>query len=132
MITKKQHFVTFLSPGTFVHEETTNPIDSWDVDKAVKMSRKIVERHNAKPFAFFFSTKGRGESDLDSKEINCSGRYYLGGKVMSLDQVKRKMPNETTLIWNMEVNGWKNIVINTNSWKITQPLEDDDTVIPQP
>jgi len=41
----KKHFVHFLSPGTFVAEETSKPIASWSVEKAVKMAREITERH---------------------------------------------------------------------------------------
>ena len=41
----KAHFVTFSSPGTFVHEETTKPIGSWDTEKAIEMAREITERH---------------------------------------------------------------------------------------
>ena len=77
----KKHFVTFLSPGTFVAEESTKPIDSWDVDKAVKMARSIKERHNARPYGFQFSTRERGPDDLDSKVTKQSGVYWLGGKV---------------------------------------------------
>ena len=33
----KKHFVTFLSPGTFVSETTTKPIASWSVEKAKAM-----------------------------------------------------------------------------------------------
>ena len=32
----QKHFITFVSPGTFVHEETEKEIDSWDVEKAKK------------------------------------------------------------------------------------------------
>lgn len=125
----KKHFVTFLSPGTFVHEETTEPIDSWDIGEAIKRSRSIKERYNAKPFAFQFSTRARTDKDLDSKEVKRSGRYYLGGRVLTLAQVKKEMPNEKILIGNMECNKWHNIVINTNSWKVTQPLYADDLVL---
>lgn len=31
----EQHCVTFISPGNCVHEESTKPIDSWDVDNDV-------------------------------------------------------------------------------------------------
>ena len=129
----KKHFVTFLSPGTFVHEETTKPIDSWDVDKAREMARAIKERHGATPFAFVFSTRQRGPLDLDSKEVAHSGRYYLGGKVETLEEVEaRQDPNEDTLRFNMRCNEWHRIITNRNSWKITQPLETDDVVLEWP
>ena len=34
-IVKKKHFVVFLSPGTFVHEQTSKEVKEWDVDKLV-------------------------------------------------------------------------------------------------
>ena len=74
----KKHFVTFLSPGTFFHEETTREVDSWDVDAAVTQSRQILERHNATPFGFYFTTRERGEDDFNSREVARSGTYYLG------------------------------------------------------
>jgi tRNA/tmRNA/rRNA uracil-C5-methylase (TrmA/RlmC/RlmD family) len=46
----KKHFVTFLSPGTFFNEETTKPIDSWDVAKALEMSKTVVERYEQRPY----------------------------------------------------------------------------------
>ncbi len=126
----KAHFVTFLSPGTFVHEETTNPIDSWDVAKAKKMARTITERHGATPFAFYFSTRKRGVRDLDSKEVVHSGRYYLGGVIETLEEVEaRQDPKEDILRCNMRANKWHRIIINKNSWRVTQPFEDDDVLL---
>ena len=125
----KAHFVTFLSPGTFVCEETTKPIESWDTKEAVKMSKKITERYGAKPFAFVFSTRERGDKDLDSKTTKTSGRYFLGGKVLTLADVEKQMPKETTLISNMRCNGIKKVVVNDNSWRSIQPLEPKDVVL---
>lgn len=126
----KQHFVTFLSPGTFVAEQTTKPIDSWDVDEAVKMAKKIKERYGARPYGFQFSTRERGPNDLDSKETKVSGTYYLGGKVETLKELEaRNDPKEEILRSNMRCNGWAKIVTNTNSWKWTQPLQKSDTVL---
>ena len=68
----KKHFVTFYSPGTFVAEQTTKPIDSWDVELAVSMSGEIKERYGALPYGFQFSTRERGENDLDSHEVETS------------------------------------------------------------
>ena len=126
----KKHFVTFYSPGTFVAEQTTKPIPSWDVEKAIDMSKNIKERYGALPYGFQFSTRIRGKDDLDSHESKHSNMYYLGGEVLSLAQVKaRNDPNDKILISNMETNKWEKIIINTNSWKWTQPLEKDDVVL---
>lgn len=93
------------------------------------MAKKITERHGAKPFAFTFSTRERGDKDLDSKVTKESGRYFLGGRVMTLAEVEREMPKEEILIGNMRSNHWDKIVLNTNSWRIVQPLEKDDVVL---
>jgi hypothetical protein len=124
------HFVTFLSPGTFVSEQTELPIDSWDVAKACEMAHGITERHNATPYGFYFSTRARGDDDLDSKVTKRSGAYFLGGNVETIDQVEqRNDPTERILLSNMKCNGWNQIVVNTNSWKTTQPLRDGDVVL---
>jgi len=125
----KKHFVTFFSPGTFFCEETTQRIESWDVDEAVKMSKGIVERYGAKPFAFQFSTRTRGVFDLDSKTTKTSARYYLGGKVMTLLDVQTQMPKEEILISNMKCNGWDKIIVNNTPWRSAQPLQKDDVVL---
>ena len=96
----KAHFVTFLSPGTFVCEETTKPIESWDTKEAVKMSKKITERYGAKPFVFVFSTRERGDKDLDSKTTKTSGRYFLGGKVLTLADVEKQ--KEALASWRIQ------------------------------
>ena len=126
----KKHFVTFCSPGTFVAEQTTKPIDAWDVDKAKKMSKEIKERYGATPYGFFFSTRKRKDDELDSKIIKESGMFYLGGKIFTLKMLKeRNDPKDKILISNMECNGWKKIVENNNSWKWTQPLRKGDKVL---
>lgn len=129
----KKHFVTFFSPGTFLAEEDTKPIDSWDVDKAVEMSKSITQRYYAKPYGFRFSTRGREEGDLDSKVIATSHMYYLGGEVLTLREIeKRKDPKDSILISNMKANGYNKVVVNTNSYKWTQPLQKGDIVLKYP
>ena len=129
----KKHFVTFLSPGTFVHENTTKPISSWDAAKAKKMAKGISERYAATPFGFYFTTRSRKSKDLDSQVTAESGIYYLGGKVETLAQVKKRATKDDhILILNMEVNHWNKIITNTNSWKITQPLRKNDIVVSWP
>ena len=126
----KKHFVEFLSPGTFVSEVTQKDIDKWDVDVATEMVAKIKERHGATPYGFRFITRSRKANELDSKITKTSGVYYLGGNVLTLEDVKaRKDPKDKTLIWNMEVNKIERVIENTNSWKVTMPLNKDDTVL---
>lgn len=124
------HFVEFMSPGTFVSEKTTKPIDSWSVDKALQMAADVIERHGARPFGFRFITRERGETDLDSKVTKFSGIYYLGGTVRTIEDVERDaLPDENILLANMRGNRWHRIITNSNSWKWTGVLNDEDTVL---
>ena len=126
----KKHFVTFLSPGTLFSEQTTKEIASWDIDAAVEMSRHIIERYNAKPYGFVFTTREREPDDFDSQETGRSGTYFLGGDVLTLEQVKaRNDPDDTTLIWNMEINGFEKVVVSCTPWKSTHPLYEGDVVL---
>ena len=130
MIAVQQHFVTFYSPGTFTAEQSTKPIPSWDVDAAMAMARSVEERYGAVPYGFRFTTRGREADELDSREIAKSNFYYLGGRIETIDDVRRRGdPKETVLLCNMECNGWDRIVVNDNSWRWTQPLNAGDVVL---
>lgn len=126
----RQEFVEFFSPGTFVSETTRKPIDARSVDLACLMAREIKERHGTTPYGFRFVARERAEDELDAHDTDRSGFYYLGGVVETLAEVKaRATDKDRILIQNMECNGWKRIVTNTNSWTITQPLMDMDVVL---
>jgi hypothetical protein len=130
---KTVHFVTFYSPGTFVAESTTKPIQAWDVETAKMMARDIKERYTAVPYGFQFSTRQRGFDDLDSRETARSPMYWLGGVVETLAEVKaRATEKDRVLVSNMEANGYDRIVTNANSWRWTQPLQDGDVVLDWP
>lgn len=124
----EKHFVTFFSPGTFMAEQTTKEIDSWDVDKAIFMAASISERYNAKPYGFRFSTRSRGPDDLDSKVVERSGTYYLNCKVLTLDDIPDDDGNHI-LRSNMKANGFKKVVQPIQGWAWTQPLHDGDVVL---
>ena len=126
----KKHFVTFFSPGTFVPEETEKEIESWDTEKAIKMSKDIKERHNAKPYAFQFSTRERKDHELNSKIIKRSCKYFLGGQIYTLDEIKaRNNPNDATLVNNMEINNLNRVIENNNSWKTVLPFQENDILL---
>ena len=129
----ERHFVIFYSPGTLVSEQTALEIQAWDVDEAMKMAKSIKERHSARPYGFVFSTRSRGSKDLDSKESKRSHFYYLGGTIKTLVEVKAENnPDNRILIRNMEGNGYDKVIVNTNSWRITLPLNKDDVVLDIP
>lgn len=124
-----KHFVTFYSPGTFFAEDTTLPIDSWDVDAAKEMASKVVERYNATPYAFQFSTRTRNDDQLDSVESKRSTTYHLGGSLMDIEAVKQLIPDSSILQSNMRCNGWNQVVLNDNSWRSVQPFKDGDVLL---
>lgn len=128
-----KHFVTFYSPGTFVSESSEKSIESWDVDQAKAMAKSISERHNSTPYGFTFCTRSRGPEDLDSKVTTTSPMHFLGGKVETLSEVEaRATKKDEILLSNMRCNDIKRIITNTNSWKATFPLEDNDVVLQWP
>lgn len=126
----EKHFVKFYSAGTFFAEDTVKEVDSWDVDKAIKMSKDITERYGAKPYGFRFFTKARTEANLDSKIVAQSGTYFINGVVETLEEIKAKGdPNNRILISNMEGNGWNKAVTTYNPYKWTQPFGENDTIV---
>jgi len=125
----KKHFVTFYSPGTFVAETTTKPIDTWDPCLAQDMARTIVERYGAKPYGFRFTTRERGPEDLDSMVTDASGMFFLGGEVKTVDDLKGDPANDT-LISYMKCNNWLRVFMSDAPWRWCQPLEDGDVVLP--
>jgi hypothetical protein len=130
----EQDYVTFYSPGTFFSETDSHKVEGWDVEAAVAKSAEINQRHGAKPYGFRFSTRSRTPDDLDAKETRASGFYYLGGTIRTYEQVvKDNKPSERTLRSNMKINEYKKIIENNNSWRVTQPFDDQrDVLLPTP
>ncbi len=128
----QKHFVTFYSPGTLFHEETTKEIGAWDVEQAVEMAKGIIERYNSKPFGFRFKTIDKTGADWSviTETIGESPMHYLGGEILTLEEIEaRNDPKDEILISNMKGNDWNRIIQNKNSWLITQPFLDGDLLI---
>lgn len=122
----EKHFVTFLSPGTFFSETTTKEIDTWSVDLAMQIARDIKERHGATPYGFRFETKT--SDGWEPKTVKSSGIYYLGGRLLTIDDIPDTKWNET-LRWNMKYNDIETVIENTNSWKVTMPFDKSKDVL---
>lgn len=139
VLTKDKNYVIFHSPGTFFDEKSSRPIESWDLKKAIKLSKEIDERYGAKPYGFSFVTyreadpvkdKNGNELKVEPKRIAWSpGTVYLGGIVETYDEVmKRNDPEEEILRNNMSGGMWT-IITNTNSYKTVRPFKLDDVIV---
>jgi len=129
MTTMEKHFVTFLSPGTFVSEQSTREIDSWDVEKAMEMANEIVERYNARPYAFYFTTKTRTDEDFDSKRTATSCTYHLGGEILTIEDVEKEGGKDNSIMLSNMRGGIPKVVRNRNSWEHHAPFKDGDVLL---
>lgn len=135
----RKHYVTFLSPGTFFNEESDRPIAEWDPRAAVALADTIVERYGATPYAFMFSTRLEAEPIPDgeggtlgvaSKTVTTSGRYYLGGKLLTVDEIAaRAAPDESILLSNMKCNDWPIVVEIARKYRTIQPFEENAVIV---
>lgn len=122
----KKHFVTFLSPGTFVSERTTKEISSWDVNQALEMSKNIVERYGATPYCFYFTTRERLSEDFNSREIERSAPHFFGGKVETIEEImERNDPSEEILRQNMVDNKYHRVWRATKGCACAIPMKSD-------
>jgi len=114
-----KHYVEFYFPGIIVMESSILKI------KSRKEEFKIPD--GAYGYRFFDKeeVKIKGEI-LEGRRKNWSGTYYFG-EVLSLKELKERFPDEDTLIHNMEMNDWEQIVRTTRG--IFQPFEKGDKII---
>ncbi len=64
---------------------------------------------------------------LMSERINVSPMHYYGGKLYTVEELKREFPDSHTLISNIEGNGYpKAIRCRTGNW---QPFEKTDVFV---
>lgn len=120
-----KHFAEYLFPGFLFAEETTRELTK----------RSVAEGFNNAPEgAYCFTLYDTEEApDLGSdfnvtaKRKNVSGRFYLGGRVYTLEQVKAMGEEYRILAANMRGNGWERAIrCITGNW---QPFTDDDLLI---
>ena len=118
----KQHFITFLYPGVFFPEEATQAVESWDPAPWQNWEASLSYR----PFAFYFTTRERGDADLDSRQTAKSGRYYLGGEVIHLSNLPEDEAHSILRSNISQFAGQNAIKCSTGNW---QPFLPEDTLL---
>ena len=112
----RKPYVEFLYPGSFFSESSTSKVTSRDTSKL-----KVPK--NAFGFKFFDILSVVVEADgkqieLTSERLNLSPMHYYGGKLYTVAELKRDFPNNSTLISNVEGNGYaKAIKCRTGNWQ---------------
>lgn len=118
-----KHYAEFYSPGSFFNETDIVPMDCRSVDEAINKAPKTA-------FAFTFFDREELEQVgevLRGHSKNRSQRYYLGGDLLTVEQVKAQVPNSDILVNNMECNGWKQVI--RTPFGNFQPLHEGDVVL---
>jgi hypothetical protein len=129
-IVVSQNFVMFLSPGTFMAEQTEEEVEAWDVEAACRRANEIVERHRARPYGFLFITRGRSAKELNSREITRSPFYFINCRVETREEIEaRNDPRESTVRANMRINDIKAIARPKSGWDGFFPIRDGDVVL---
>lgn len=115
-----KHYVRFSFPGAFFSEYETEEV-------AERNPELITVPDGAFAYCFFDRTEEVVDGEkLIGKEKNFSPLTYFG-TAYTLEEVKAQFPEYTTLISNMECNGWNRVVrTRRGNW---QPLEEGDKVI---
>jgi pantothenate kinase len=118
-------YVEFLYPGIMVSETSSKEVKSRDISE--------IEIPGG-AYALKFYDIEYNEVNIDNKVFKdetkrCreTGWQYLGGEVLSLADVKKKMPTEKILISNMEGNKIKKVV--KTKFGQCMPMEKNDCVI---
>lgn len=141
-----RHFVTFIGPmpphkialGAYTFEMREVP--DWCIDNAVEIAGSLFLTENARPYAFYFTTRGRDRSELDSREINRSPNYYLGGRLMTLDAVERTAvadplldssadPSLKPVAANMRQTKTDTVIVNDNSWRFVGAFNSETDIL---
>jgi hypothetical protein len=119
----QKYYVEYLMPGIFMPESSMENIQESDMRSLEYIKGRAPEG----AFAFIFKVRTEIVKDKEIlvgrwKELR--GRFYIGGTIYTLQQMKRIHSELTILISNMECNGWKKVIqCSTGNW---QPFMKED------
>lgn len=127
MDTEKLTHVVYEHPGSFFAEESGRVVDHRDPQRAADSAPETA-------FAFTFHEIVTSTVVVDgeevvtrSKPLNVSGRYYLGGELLTYAQVEALDGDHRILLSNMRGNGWDPII--RCRFGNFQPFRDGDKIV---
>jgi hypothetical protein len=119
--------VRTLSAGGFFMDEGVSELAGRSIQEiAEKADRRTVGFSTQQVATGSVEIEGQ-TIELTSEPFDRSGTSWVDGEVLTLEQVKTRMPTEKTLIANMEGNGWSSIV-KTRAGSF-QPFVEGDSVV---
>ena len=123
-----KYYAEFLFPGLLFSESEHIELKSHNPNEALK---KMPESAFAFELYDIETRQGileNGEHIKNDKTVNQSGRFYPGGVLLTLEEIKSMDDkNHNILISNMEGNGW-NTVVKTRAGNY-QPIEKHDVIL---
>lgn len=127
---KKFIVFTIPEPGSPQPTKITMAAEEHSIELANKMADDLLQQVGIRPSGFHYTTRARGEEDLDSKEISKSPMYYFEGKTLTMDQVKElPEPKRTNMIYNMGAAKCDTVVVMEIKQEIGFPLKPGDVVL---
>ena len=99
-----QTFVKFWFQGAFFDEDSSKQVNARDIG-----ALDIPARAYALEFYDIRVTTDNGVV-LKSSPLNESSRFFIGGRVMTYDEIVAEMPDSQILIDNMRINRWSRVI----------------------
>ena len=131
---EKLDLVEFDSPGELSMDGMASIVTSREAEWKVDEALAFVSGLKFTPYRFRFVTRERDEDGV-FQETAASGYYWLGGKVIPLEEFKQEFKEIfPTLIRFMESEGEHRVVRHwsPNGYYVTDVLRDGDGVIEPP
>jgi len=124
----RKTFVTFFHRGNLLQGRST-------IEVAERDPAKVAVPKGAYAFqfkdAFYATVENNGELvELHSEPLDVSGTYYVGGTVMTREDVVREFPEKRVLLDNMENSGLGRVILIAGD--IFEPFDEGDTLLPTP
>jgi len=127
----ERHFVLLLIPMKSFHGEREIPIEKWDVDEAIKITKDITDSNGNAPYGFQFITRGPYDDKLGKMKFAMSCNYYFSGEIETRDQIiARNDPKEKHLRKNMTIGSIERVIaIDCNTKRVHLEFRKCDVIL---